>query len=76
MPAGAQVCRPHGLELLVSSSLNSSWVPAVIAYRSSASTLVLQAPDGSAGCEHGEHPHVELLEGRFIVVATCTELCL
>ena len=51
MPAGAQVCRPHGLELLVSSSLNSSWVPAVVAYRSSASTLVLQAPDGSAGCE-------------------------
>ena len=48
---GLVTCDAAGLELLVSSQLNASWLPAVIVFQSGADRLTLQAPDGAAGCE-------------------------
>ena len=50
-PGGLVTCGAHGLELLVSSTLNSTWVPAVVVFQSSGTSLTLQAPDVSGGCE-------------------------
>lgn len=50
-PGGLVTCAAAGLELLVTSQLNSSWVPALIVFQSGDDRLTLQAPDGASGCE-------------------------
>lgn len=50
-PGGLVTCASAGLELLVTSQLNASWLPAVIVFQSGANRLTIQAPDGAAGCE-------------------------
>lgn len=49
--AGLVTCSAAGLELLISSQLNASWVPATIVFQSGAAKLTVQAPDHNAGCE-------------------------